>query len=219
MPELVDAVFADARPVVFFDCREPETVAERLILALWPAARRRFAICTLALAPRTLGGRLFDLVFSPVGATSRFVGRGYRRVGVAGGHGYEQGSDEYAWAQAAASRIFESDDPNLLEWDPVGLLDRESVGDGAPLRVVSLWNALAARAGDNPAAVLGMLDILRSRKVSAPAESWDRVEMAMVKAIPGAAEGLPASRAWDFFFGPGRQDGGAVDISSCGEGY
>ena len=81
MPDLVDAIFRNARPVVFFDCARPDAVAARLMLALWPAARRRFAVCTFALAPRRLEGRFFDLVFAPRDSRSRFAGPGYRRAG------------------------------------------------------------------------------------------------------------------------------------------
>ena len=47
------------------DALEPELVATRLLTALWPSLRRRFAVSTFARSPRKIGGRDFDLVFAP----------------------------------------------------------------------------------------------------------------------------------------------------------
>ena len=210
MPELVDAVFVDRRPVVFFDCGPSEAIAVRLMLALWPAARRQFSLCTFALGPRTLDGRLsgprtldgrfFDLVFAPMSARSRFVGSCYRRVGGSERWAYGRDDLEYGWAGAAASRIFQSDEPGLVGWDPAGLLGSEEGGDRASLRVVSLWNELATRATENPTAVLGMLDILRSRKAKGQDGSWGDVEATVLQAIGAAAAGLPVEEGWEFLF-------------------
>ena len=60
------------RPIVWFDA---PTAADRLwgiIAGLWPALRRSFAGCTLCLQPRTLGKRMFDVMFAPRITSSRF---------------------------------------------------------------------------------------------------------------------------------------------------
>ena len=198
--QLVDAVFLDRRPVVFFDCAESEAIAVRLLLALWPAERRRFSLCTFALAPRRLEDRFFDLVFAPSSARSRFLGSGHRRVGGSEHPRSGGGGREYRWAETVALRIFRSEDPSLAGLDTLGLLGSEEWGDRATLRVVSLWNELAARADGNPRAALGMLDILRSRKGRREEEPWERLEGVLVKAIADAAGGLPVEEAWEFLF-------------------
>ena len=49
MDELVQALFLEAeQPVVVFDASEAELIACRLLMALWPALRGRFSVCTLA---------------------------------------------------------------------------------------------------------------------------------------------------------------------------
>ena len=200
MLDLVDAVFRDERPVVFFDCAQPEAVAVRLMLALWPAARRRLAVCTFALAPRRLEERFFDVVFAPKDSRSVFAGPGYRRVG--GETRDWVGSEvvERRWAGRAASRIFGSGDPRLTAWDKLGLLGSEGQGDLTSLRVVALWNELAARAEGSPTAVLGMLDILRSRKALGGRERWGDLEATVVRAIGDAAEGVSVRESWEFLF-------------------
>ena len=211
MPELVDAVFVDRRPVVFFDSGASEAIAVRLLLALWPAARRQFSLCTFALGPRTLEsrllgsgeleGRFFDLVFAPTSARSRFVGGWYRRVGGSERWASRRDDRAYGWAAGAAARIFQADEPSLVGWDPPGLLGSEEGGDRAALRVVSLWNELATRATENPTAVLGMLDILRSRKPKDQDGSWGRdVEATVLQAIGAAAGGVSVEQGWEFLF-------------------
>ena len=206
--ELVDALFRDPRPVVFFDCSGSEAIAVRLMLALWPAARRRFSVCTFVLGPRRLEERFFDVVFAPPGARSRFVGLGHRSLG--GGERLAYGRDDggHRWAEPAAFRIFQSDDPSLSGWDPLGLLGAEG-GDGrTSLRALSLWNELASRAKDTPTAVLGMLDILRSRKVRLEDPSWPNLEATVLTAIGTASRELSPEEAWRILFALEEKTGG-----------
>ena len=200
MPQLVDAVFLNRRPVVFFDCAESEAIAIRLFLALWPAARRRFSLCTFALGPRSLENRFFDLVFAPLSAKSRFAGFNHRRLGATEPLAYGRDDNDYSWAEPAALHIFQSDDPSLARLDPLRLLSLEEHGDRTSLRVVSLWNELASRANGNPTAVLGMLDILRSRKAKHLDASWPDLEATVLRAIGAAETRLPVEAAWEFLF-------------------
>ena len=208
MMQLIDAVFLDRRPVVFFDCAESEATAVRLMLALWPAVRRRFSLCTFVLGPRRLESRFFDLVFAPMSARSRFVGLGHRSVGGSTWLRHERDGGDYIWAEPAMLRIFHSDDPSLLEWDRLGVLRAEESGDRTALRIVLLWNELASRAMHNPTAVLGMLDILRSRFGKPDDALWADLEATMLRAIGATVRGSAVEEAWEFVFALEGKTGG-----------
>lgn len=200
MPQLLDAIFADRRPVVMFDCAESEAVAIRLMLALWPAVRRRFCVCTFALGPRSLGNRFFDLVFAPLSARSRFVGSGHRHLGGSDRLRSSPGDPDSSWADSVAFRVFRSDDPSLMGLDPIGFFQLEEGRDRTTLRVVSLWNELASRTKTTPTAVLGMLDIVRTRKGMRDNILWSDLEETVLKAIKRARLELPVEAAWEFMF-------------------
>ena len=79
--ELLEALFLEEpRPVVVFDVPAPDLIAARLLTALWPSMRRRFALSTFALSPRKVSGRDFDLVFAPKDARAKFADWKGRRV-------------------------------------------------------------------------------------------------------------------------------------------
>ena len=83
--DLVHALFLeDVRPIVVFDAPEADSIATRLLVALWPTLRRDFSLCTLALGPRRLGDRDFELVFAPLSVQSRFSSDDFCRIGVCG---------------------------------------------------------------------------------------------------------------------------------------
>ena len=75
LAELVEALFLEKRSaIVIFEAPNPEGIALRLLIALWPGMRRNFSLCTFALSPRTLSGRSFDLLFAPKSARTHFSG-------------------------------------------------------------------------------------------------------------------------------------------------
>ena len=193
--ELVQALFLEEeRPVVVFDAPEAELIANRLLMALWPTLRRRFSVCTLALGPRRLGERDFDLVFAPAGARSRFAGDEYRRIGARGSGG---GGQVHRWAGPTAVEIFRSEEPGLAAKDALGLLEGDDRGDRAAVRMVLLWHELASRAATKPTAVLGMLDILNSRG-GPRAAVWRGLLDIVMGAADLAADGLSPSESWEF---------------------
>ena len=194
---LVAALFAMERePVVFFDAAQPEAIAARLLLALWPAIRRRFALCTFALGPRKIDDRYFDLVFAPASAHARFVGHPLRRIGARNATARDR---EQGWADPTARRIFEYDEPSLTV---ESLLEGPNAGEEdtwGMVRVALLWNELVDRAAKKPTAVLGMLDILNSR-VRRPDKVWSSVIPKVHAAIDLAIAGLSPNVALEFLF-------------------
>ena len=195
--ELVQALFFEnEQPVVVFGAPEADLIATRLLAALWPGLRRRFSICTLALGPRRLDHREFDLVFAPTTGRSRFAGHTYRRIGVGGS---ARSETEHRGASSVAAQIFESDHPGLAANDLLGILAEDELGDRAAVRIVVLWNELTSRASTTPPAVLGMLDILNSRG-NLGDQAWARLLPTIVSAMDLATVRLTLEESWKFLF-------------------
>ena len=195
--DLVHALFLEGeRPIVVFDVPEADLIAARLLVALWPSLRRGFSLCTLALGPRRLGDRDFDLVFAPLSVQSRFSGEDFCRIGVRASLPSET---IHRLAAPTAERIFHSDEPSLAAPDVLGLLDKRELSDRAAVRMVLRWEELASRAQTTPTAVLGMLDILNARG-GPGSQGWDRF-LPVVSAALDLATVRPSSReSWDFLF-------------------
>ena len=197
MVALVHALFLeDGRPIVVFDAPEAELIATRLLVALWPTLRRGFSLCTLALGPRRLGDRDFDLVFAPLSVQSRFSGEGIRRIGVRGSPPSET---VHHLAAPTAKRIFYSDEPSLASPDVLALLDEHELSDRAAVRLVLRWEELASRAKKTPTAVLGMLDILNTRG-GPGSQVWERLLPVVTTALDLATDRSTRRESWYFLF-------------------
>ena len=197
---VVDLVYAlfleDVRPIVVFNAPEADLIATRLLVALWPTLRRGFSLCTLALGPRRLGDRDFDLVFAPLSVQSRFAGEDFRRIGVRGSLPSET---VHRLAAPTARRIFHSDEPSLTAPDVLTLLDEHELSDRGAVRLVLRWEELASRAKTTPTAVLGMLDILNARGRS-DSQGWDRLLPMVTTALDLATDRSSPRESWDFLF-------------------
>ncbi len=190
--ELVEALFLeDRQPIVFFEASDAEAIAVRVIAALWPGLKRRFATCTFTLAPRKIVDRDFDLVFAPKSARTRFADWSGRRIEV----GASQ-KPRHRWSQATWQQIFQSDAPSLVANDGLGVLRHDDRGDEAALRLSLLWNELSAKADTTPNAVLGMLDILNLQKERTAA--YGRLAPLILRAVRSAAVKLDVAEAWRF---------------------
>ena len=193
--ELLEALFLeDVRPVVMLDTLEPELVATRLLTALWPSLRRRFAVSTFARSPRKLGGRDFDLVFAPKDARPRFADWNGRRVD---GRLVQEG--RHRWTGAIVGRVFEQPHPRLLTVSERGLVGgNEGSHEGAAaLRIALLWDELAAKVPNAPTAALGLLDIVNSGKVR-DALAIEAIEPSLVDAASRASTTFADGDAWSF---------------------
>ena len=195
--ELVHALFLeDVRPIVVFDAPEADLIATRLLVALWPSLRRGFSLCTLALGPRRLGDRDFDLLFAPLSVQSRFSGESFCRIGV---RGSLRSETVHRLAAPTARRIFHSDEPSLAAPDVLDLLNKHERSDRAAVRMVLRWEELASRAKTTPTAVLGMLDILNARG-GPDSHGWDRILPMVSTALDLATVCSSPRESWDFFF-------------------
>lgn len=192
--ELVEAMFLENRqPIVMFEAAEADVMAIRLLTALWPGIRRNFATCTFALAPRKVDGREFDLVFAPKAARSRFADFSGRRIDI-GSHA----SPRHRWSQETARQIFESGEPGFATLDVLGILRSDDRGDESSLRLVLLWNELSAKTNVDPTAVLGLLDILNSRRIG-PVRMFESIMPVAARAAKIASATMSGSEGWQFF--------------------
>jgi hypothetical protein len=158
---LVEALFLEKKkPIVTFDEAESAAITDRLLTAFWPSMRRTFSICNMALSPRSVNGRAFDLMFAPRSARSRFAqweGRVVESVSE------RSEFSRHQWTAATTKHIFEDDPPNLVSLDTLGILSVDEQADESSLRLALLWNELLEKSQSSPMAVLGMMDILNSR--------------------------------------------------------
>ncbi|SIR73769.1 hypothetical protein [Pseudomonas putida] len=191
--EMLEALFLeDAKPVVVFDAPDPELIALRLLTALWPDIRRRFALSTFALSPRKIGGRDLDLVFAPMSAKAKFSDWPGRRV-----DGRSLQSDRHRWTGAIVKRVFEEPLPRLLSEREISLLGDRDANSAAALRIALLWDELLVKLKQSPTAVLGLLDIANSGMVS-NAVAINSLQPLLAEAISRAASTLSNKDAWDF---------------------
>lgn len=191
--ELLEAIFLeDAKPVVVFDAPDPELIALRLLTALWPDIRRRFALSTFALSPRKVGGRDLDLVFAPSNAKAKFADWPGRRV-----DGRSSQTNRHRWTERIVRRVFEEPLPRLLSDREIDLLGDRDADSAAALRIALLWDELLDKLDQTPTAALGLLDIANSGMVSNTA-AVKLLEPLLAKAARTAAASLPSNDAWDF---------------------
>lgn len=191
--ELLEALFLeDAKPVVVFDAPDPELIALRLLTALWPDIRRRFALSTFALSPRKIGGRDLDLVFAPSNAKAKFSDWAGRRV-----DGRSSQTNRHRWTEAIVRRVFEEPMPRLLSDREIDLLGDRDADSTAALRIALLWDELLDKLDRSPTAALGLLDIANSGMVSNSA-AMKSLEPRLAKAMHNAAGSLSLDDAWDF---------------------
>ena len=192
LAELVEALLLrKRRPVVVFDAANPILISVRLLTAFWPGMRSEFSLCTFALSPRSLAGKPFDLVFAPESAQSRFSDWEGRRVGPSA----RTRSDRYRWAEQIQVSVFQEAKPTLLPARHVQALGgREDGEDEAFLRLLMRWGDLQEKASYSPMAVLGLIDIAKSRD----ALNGRLLEPEICNAMEIAARNMQAGEAWSF---------------------
>lgn len=210
MVELVEALFLEKRvPVAMFEMSDTRLAALRLLTALWPALRGSFSLCTFALSPRYLASRPFDLLFAPKSARSRFSDWEGRRIEA----GRQRNVGRHRWSALISSRIFESPVPHLLDQNALSLLGADGDPSENVLRLSLLWDELQEKSATSPTAVLGLLDIAKTRKSTVA--SWTTLRPAIVTALSLAASRLPPKEAWGFIralFGKTASLSGGADI-------
>lgn len=191
--ELLEALFLeDPKPIVVLDAPDSELIAVRLLTALWPSMRERFAVCTFALSPRRIEGRDFDLIFAPKSARSRFADWPGRRI-----DGQTGQPERHRWTSAIVNRVFNEPIPRLLGDREIGLAGADVAATGAALRIGLLWEELVAKLDRSPSAVLGLIDIANSRRQIDP-DMIVLLRSVLGDAVRRAVDILPEAEAWQF---------------------
>jgi hypothetical protein len=191
--ELMEAMFLeDAKPVAVFNAPDPELLALRLLTALWPSIRARFAFSTFALSPRKVEGRFFDLVFAPKDAKPRFSDWPGRRV-----DGQATHDARHRWTGTIFERVFQDPFPRLMSDRQLGIVGKQDDDTASVLRIALLWEELHDKLDRAPTAALGLLDIANSRMSSNPTVALELVPL-LRSSTQRAITTLSESEAWDF---------------------
>lgn len=191
--ELLEALFLeDSKPVALIDAEDPEIIALRVLTALWPSIRKRFAISTFALSPRRIDGKDFDLVFVPKDARARFIDWPGRRI-----DGRVTSTPRHRWTNTIVERVFIQSAPQLLTEGELELAGGEEADTSSALRIALLWDELLVRLKESPFAFLGLLDIANSRKQIA-LKALDTLRDVLPETTLGAVRSLPEAEAWQF---------------------
>lgn len=157
--ELVEALFLEKRqPIVVFDATDAEVAVVRVLAALWPAMRRQFSTCTLALAPRSIGSQPFDLLCSIKASRIRFADWSGRKIDATATR-----ETRHHWSIQVAQQVFLAEEPNLSALDVLGVFTTAAGVDEGALRLLLLWNELVEKVKESPTAALGLLDVLNSQ--------------------------------------------------------
>lgn len=191
--ELLEALFLeDAPAVAVFGAASPETVALRILTAIWPSMRRRFAVSTFCNSPRMIDKRSFDLVFAPIDARPNFSDWKGRRV-----DGSRPGVPRHPWASRIVDAVFRAPYPSLSELDVFGEMAGDEEGNAHSLRLSLMWDELSQKVETEPHAALGLLDIANTRSARR-SDLVDRLTPDLARAAQAAVANFTPAEAWRF---------------------
>lgn len=189
--ELMEALFLEeTKPIVVFDVQHAESVCLRLLAALWPELRRRFALSTFSLSPRKIAGRYFDVVFCPSDAKSRFTDWEGRRI-----DGRIMTSARHRWTESLVQRVFMGTEPTLLSRKSTIFPDRKAQGSSGELRLALLWEELIEKLPRTPVAMLGLLDLSSSGKINKN-EAQAVLEPLIITTVHNVAMNFSDTETW-----------------------
>lgn len=140
------------RPIIWLDASDPDTKLWAIVTGLWPALRRSFSACTLCLQPRSVQGRMFDLMFAPRAAGSRFSR-------LSADHFIDSSPlPREPWQNDFAMQLFGG---GIV--DPESKLLTTSLDDNpSSIRKIFLFRELWKRSLEKPTAAIGVFDLLES---------------------------------------------------------
>ena len=105
----------------------------------------------------------------------------------------------HRWAGILTRRIFLSSCPYLANTETLRELgvDEHREAESA-LRLSLLWDELRCKTEGSPTAVLGLVDIARSRRVEG--RTWRRIDRVVVRAIERAVGSVELDGVWNFLY-------------------
>lgn len=181
-------------PIAWFGALAPERAAWCVIQALWPSLRAHFACCTLALQPRTLTDRPFDLVFAPTAVFSRFGE--FARAHVVDGRVPLDAETIEPWLRSWSECVFESSPAEVCA--RVRALSSNLDSHPTSIRAVLFFLELQKRAENSPTAAIGALDLLE--KLAPQPSEGQQEKSALVTAAMRSIATLPTHDAQELLY-------------------
>ncbi|WP_448537690.1 GAP1-N1 domain-containing protein [Sphingobium yanoikuyae] len=191
--ELLEAIFLEDSPsVAVFGAPLADTIALRIVTAIWPSMRRRFTFSTFCNSPRTIAKTSFNLVFAPVDARPNFSDWKGRRI-----DGSRSAPPRHPWASRIVDAVFRTPRPSLSQLDVFGEMAGDEKGTSESLRLSMLWEELSRKVETEPHAALGLLDIANTR-TSRRADLVANLSTSLTTAARTAVSNFPPAEAWRF---------------------
>jgi hypothetical protein len=175
------------RPLIWFDCQDPEEAAWAVVRVLWPALREQFSWCTTSLQPRSLDSRLLDLQFAPATAYPRF--HKIPRESFVAGEPEKSGQPIEPWCLPCAQWIFSGYRPGPVDAE-IRAFGPSLQEDPTLMRHLFLARDLSERVDSSPIAGAGLLDVAESLAPEAD-EAVEYKANAARKAVDAAMAAAP----------------------------
>jgi len=174
------------RPIIWFDASDPNAKLWAIVTILWPALRRSFSACTLCLQPRSLQGRIFDVMFAPRAASSRFSRLSADHFIDSSPLTREPWQNEFAMQLSAGGFV-----------DPESKLLTSALDDNpSSIRKTFLFRELWKRSSEKPTAAIGVFDLLES--VNAP-ETVSQLQNTALNRAVSSFDSLSSSERLELF--------------------
>lgn len=174
------------RPVIWFDALDADVKLWKIITGLWPALRCSFSACTLCLQPRSLQGRIFDLMFAPRVASSRFS-----RLSV--DHFIESSTlAREPWQVEFAKQLFGGQTVDLESKRLISVLE----DNPSSIQKIYLFQELWKRSSEKPTAAIGAFDLLES--INAP-ETVSQLQKIALKRAVSSFDSLASNERLELF--------------------
>lgn len=146
------------RPLVWFNEDHPDRILWQIVQALWPSLRSTFSACTLALQPRFLTDRPFELMFAPGVLHSRFSKIPAEHF-LDGAAPLRTSPEHPEWVRQWTSTVFEdlpATKDTMQDWI------RDMGDDPAAIRRLFMLKTVLSEPRPAPQALIGAMDLAES---------------------------------------------------------
>lgn len=154
------------RPIVWFGDDDAQDKLLRLLRGLWPKLRQNFSACSFSLQPRSIGQRIFDVMFAPSEAIARFSKLSSEHFVDSAPSPVELWQKELSEFLFSEAQTFSKDELSLMC----------ALGNSPlEIRKVFVFRELWRRSHQKMTAAIGAIDLLESLEVSEATETLHRL--------------------------------------------